>query len=109
MYIAINWVTYAFVDATAISGPAHVYNTSLASLETELPTTLVTANTLAPFACPSLKTAKVSAVSPDWLNTIIKVLSVITASLYLNSEAISTSTGILTNFSIAYFPITPAW
>ena len=29
-----------------------VYNTSLASLETELPTTLVTANTLAPFACP---------------------------------------------------------
>src|SRR5450756_964210 len=26
---AVNWVLYAFVDATAISGPAHVYSTCL--------------------------------------------------------------------------------
>ena len=50
-----------------------------------------------------------SAVSPDWDTTIINVLSVIIGSLYLNSDAISTSTGILANFSITVLPSKPAW
>ncbi len=99
---------YALVDATAISGPAHVYITSSASLAIELPTTFVTAIVLAPLALLSLNTANVSAVSPDWLNTITNVFSVIIGSLYLNSEAISVSTDILASFSITLLPITPA-
>ena len=40
-------------------------NTSSASLDTDEPTTFVIAKTLAPCFLLSLKTAKVSAVSPD--------------------------------------------
>ena len=49
-----------------------------------------------------------SAVSPDWEIKIHKVFSSIIGSLYLNSEAISTSVGILQSFSIAFFPLRPA-
>ena len=67
------------------------------------------ARTLAPCFLDTLRTAKVSAVSPDWDTTITKVLSVIIGSLYLNSEAISVSTDIFASFSIAYLPTRPAW
>ena len=52
--------------------------------------------------------ARVSRVSPDWLITISKVFLSINGSLYLNSDAISGSTGICANFSIAYLPTSPA-
>ena len=41
--------------------------------------------------------AKVSAVSPDWDIAITISLEVIIGFLYLNSDAYSTSTGILVN------------
>ena len=49
-----------------------------------------------------------SAVSPDWLTKIHNVFSSIIGFLYLNSDAIATSTGILAKSSIATFPINPA-
>ena len=49
-----------------------------------------------------------SAVSPDWDKKIHKVLSSTIGSLYLNSDAISTSVGILQSFSIEFFPVSPA-
>ena len=52
--------------------------------------------------------AIVSAVSPDCEMKIHKVFLSIIGSLYLNSEAISTVTGILQSFSIAIFPDSPA-
>ena len=42
------------------------------------------------------------------VTTIISVFSVINGSLYLNSEATSTSTGIFAIFSITVFPTNPA-
>ena len=80
-----------------------------ASLEIVLPTTFVTAKVLAPTSLAALSTAKVSAVSPDWLTEIINALSVINGALSLNSEAISTSTGIFACFYLTTFPINPAW
>ena len=85
-----------------------MYITLSASLEILLPTTLVIANVLAPIFFASLRTANVSAVSPDWLNVTISVLLVTIGFLYLNSDAIATSTGILAKSSIATFPINPA-
>ena len=97
------------VEATAISGPAHVYRTSCDSRAIELPTTLTMDNILEPFFFASLNANKVSIVSPDWLIIIVKFFSLINGSRYLNSEATSTSTGILHSFSIIYLPTTPAW
>ena len=85
-----------------------MYRTWSASLETVLPTTLVRATIVAPICLQFLRAAKVSAVSPDWLTTITKDLSVTSGFLYLNSDAISTSTGILANDSIKFFPTRPA-
>ncbi len=73
MHRETSWVVYALVDATAISGPAHVYSTSRASRATELPTTFVIARILAPRFRASLNAARVSAVSPDWLMIITSV------------------------------------
>ena len=52
--------------------------------------------------------AKVSAVSPDWDIAITISLEVIIGFLYLNSDAYSTSTGILVNSSITYSATNPA-
>ena len=57
---------------------------------------------LAPFSFDNFKAAIVSAVSPDWDKKIHKVLSSTIGSLYLNSDAISTSVGILQSFSIEF-------
>ena len=46
-----------------------------------------------------------SAVSPDWLMTNIIEPGLMMGSRYLNSEAYSTSTGILARASIRYFPM----
>ena len=51
------------------------------SLAIDEPTTLVIDKTLAPFSLASLRAAKVSAVSPDWLTIIIKVFSSTNGSL----------------------------
>ena len=52
--------------------------------------------------------AKVSAVSPDCDIAIITSSLLIIGFLYLNSEAYSTSTGILVKSSKIYSPINPA-
>ena len=98
--IVTSWVVYAFVEATAISGPAHVYITWSASRAIEEPTTFVIAKVFAPRRLDSLSAASVSLVSPDWLITIVSVCSSMIGSRYLNSEAISISTGIRANFSM---------
>ena len=69
------------------------------------PTTLQMPITVAPFLLASLIAARVSAVSPDCEIAITTVLGVIIGSLYLNSEAYSTSTGILAYSSIMYSPM----
>ena len=66
-------------------------------------------NTLAPFLLASRSASSVSAVSPDWLIAMKSVFSSTKGSLYLNSEATSTSTGIFTNFSKIFLPTSPAW
>ena len=99
---------YAFVEATAISGPARVYIEQSASLVIELPITFDIASVFAPFDFASFNAAIVSAVSPDWLIYIASVLSFTIGSLYLNSEAISTSTGILQSLSNIVFATNPA-
>ena len=54
----------------------------------------------APTFLALLIAAKVSAVSPDWLIAISKLLLFIVFSLYLNSEAYSTLTGLFRISSI---------
>ena len=56
------------------------------------------ANVFAPLDFESFKAAIVSAVSPDWLIKITNDFSSISGSLYLNSEAISTSVWIWQSF-----------
>ena len=101
-------VNKAFVDATAISGPAWVYKTASDSRGIVELFVLQIANTLPPAAFACRTAIKVSIVSPDWEIAIIKVLGSIIGSRYLNSLAISTSTGIFAHFSIAYFATIPA-
>ena len=62
-----------------------------ASLAIDDPITFVIAIVLAPLALASLRAAKVSRVSPDWLRSITIVFSSINGSEYLNSDAISVS------------------
>ena len=107
-YIIAICTIYAFVEATDISGPACVYTTISASLAIDEPLTLTIAIVSAPLCFASSKAAFVSAVSPDCDITIIRSPSPISGSLYLNSDAISTTTGTLTSFSITYFPTIPA-
>ena len=56
---------YAFVVATAISGPAQVYITLSASLAMELPTTFTIPRVLTPRSFAIRSAARESAVSPD--------------------------------------------
>ena len=56
----------------------------------------------------SLSAASVSAVSPDWLIPMTRVVGVSTGLRYRNSEAYSTVTGILAISSIMRAPISPA-
>ena len=71
------------------------------------PTALQIPYTKAPFSRASSMAANVSAVSPDCEMAITTSLGLITELRYLNSEAYSTSTGILQNVSIKYLPINP--
>ena len=73
MSSSTSCVLYAFVVATAISGPAQVYNTSSDSRAMELPTTFTTDRILAPRLLASRSAAMVSRVSPDWLMTMTSV------------------------------------
>ncbi|GBE40146.1 hypothetical protein BMS3Bbin09_00019 [bacterium BMS3Bbin09] len=66
------------------------------------------ASTLAPRRLASFKAASVSAVSPDWVITIIRLSLGIIGFLYLNSDAMSTSHGILAISSIMYLPTSAA-
>ena len=70
-------VVYAFVLATAISGPAQVYNTKSDKRARLEPNTFVTANVCALFSFESFNAAKVSAVSPDCETKMHKVFSLI--------------------------------
>ena len=78
------------------------------SLVIVLPTTLQIETILAPFFFASLNAANVSAVSPDWEIAINRTSLSTIGSLYLNSDAISTSTGSLTSSSIINLPTRPA-
>ena len=53
--------------------------------------------------------ARVSAVSPDWLTATKSQFFLKCIGRYLNSEAISTSTGILAKCSITYLATKAAW
>ena len=105
----VIWVVNALVEATPISGPAWVYAPEWVSLEIEDPTTLQTPKTNAPFFLASFIAAKVSAVSPDWEIAITMSLSLMTGFLYLNSDAYSTSTGILDKPSKIYSASYPSF
>ena len=72
------------------------------------PTTLQIPNTHAPAFFAILIAASVSAVSPDWDIAITISSGLIIGLRYLNSEAYSTSTGILAKSSIIYSPTKPA-
>eukprot|EP00835_Amoeboradix_gromovi_P000164 NODE_5_length_49639_cov_0.484336.p26 type:complete len:122 gc:universal NODE_5_length_49639_cov_0.484336:48797-48432(-) len=61
---AINWEVNAFVDATAISGPALIWTPQWVSLLMVDPTTLVTPTHKAPLSKQYLNANIVSAVSP---------------------------------------------
>ena len=63
------------MEATAISGPAQVYSTSSDSLAMVLPTTLTMDKMRQPLLLAMRRAAKVSAVSPDWLMMMTRVLS----------------------------------
>ena len=59
---------------------------------------------LAPFFFARRRAARVSAVSPDWDIAMKRSSLPIIGSLYLNSEATSTVTGIPACLSMMYFP-----
>ena len=60
----MNWLVYALVEATPISGPAFMWIPQLVSLLIELPTVFVTPTHKAPLFLQYLKAFNVSAVSP---------------------------------------------
>ena len=101
-------VVKALVEATPISGPACVYAPAFVSLAIVDPTTLHTPKTKAPLDFANLIAASVSAVSPDCDIAITTSFSVITGLRYLNSDAYSTSTGILAKSSKIYSATKPA-
>ena len=101
-------VVNAFVDATPISGPAWVKITPSASRASVLPRTLQIERVYAPFFFASFIAAIVSAVSPDCETSMSKSFLERIGSLYLNSEAISVSTGILRFDSKICLPIIQA-
>ena len=74
----------------------------------EDPTTLQTPKTKAPLDFANLMAASVSAVSPDCEMAMMTSFSVMIGFLYLNSEAYSTSTGILAKSSKMYSATKPA-
>ena len=96
------------VAATPISGPALV-KMHWHSLVMLLPSALTIPSFWLPFDPASLIAARVSAVSPDCVIAITRSPQSMIGSVYLNSDAISTSTGILANRSITYLPKSPAW
>ena len=55
-----------------------------------------------PFSLASLRAARLSAVSPDWLMIITRLSLTRVIFLYLNSDASSTLTGIDVKSSITY-------
>lgn len=63
---AVTWEVKAFVDATAISGPAWVSRTASDSREIVEPGVLTTATTFAPCSRAWQIAWIVSMVSPDW-------------------------------------------
>ena len=98
-----SWQVNAFVDATPISIPANIGNEQSLSREIELSDTLVKDTIFFALPVQYLRAAKVSAVSPDWLTKIASVFFLIGGSRYLNSDAISISTGIRAISSNQYF------
>ena len=96
------------MEATPISGPAWVYIPESVSLEIDDPTTLQIPKINAPLSFASLRAAIVSAVSPDWDMGMMTSSFSMMGSLYLNSDAYSTSVGIRVIFSKRYSPTKPA-
>ena len=85
-----------------------MYAPESVSLDIDDPTTLQIPNTKAPLFFASFIAARVSAVSPDCEIAITTSLFPITGFLYLNSDAYSTSTGILAKSSKIYSATNPA-
>ena len=73
------------------------------------PTTLTMDRILAPSFLAWRKAAMVSRVSPDWLMTMTRVRSPTIGSIYRNSEARATSTGMRVTRSRLYLPTIPTW
>ena len=99
---------YAFVVATAISGPASLYRTVSDSFARLEPGTLTMEDVFTPISFAYLSAARVSAVSPDWEMSMSTVFFATAGMRYLNSLAVSTLTGIRASFSMTYFPTIPA-
>ena len=100
-YITEICAVYALVEATAISGPASVWIYISAWRAMAEYFTFTTASVFAPFCLASSMPALVSAVSPLWETTITRSPSPTMGSIYRNSEATSTVTGILASPSMA--------
>ena len=98
----------ALVEATPISGPTCMYVPVSDSLAIELPTPFTMPYTKAPCDLACCMAARVSAVSPDCEMATTTSSGSMTGSLYLNSLAYATSTGILQKCSSSCLPIKPA-
>ena len=72
--VSLLLAKYAFVDATAISGPASVYITSSVVIAIELSLTFTIPKVWQPCFLAFLIHARVSAVSPDWDIAMTNVL-----------------------------------
>ena len=100
-----SWLVKPFVEATLISGPASIGMTRSLSLAIELSETLTIEIIFSTFPRQYLSAANVSAVSPDWLTNMARVFLLIGGLRYRNSDAISTSTGILATCSNQYLAV----
>src|SRR5580765_6469488 len=79
-YRAVSCAVNALVEATQISGPAWVMIVPAASRVIIEPTTLQMASVLDPLALASRWAAMVSAVSPDWVISMVRVSGVMMGS-----------------------------
>ena len=98
----------ALVEATPISGPECVYAPPLLILAMDDPTAFTIPKIIAPCSLALSIATNVSAVSPLWEIAMMISPLLTTGFLYLNSDAYSTSTGILQSSSIMYSATKPA-
>jgi len=99
----VNWVIYVLVAATPISGPALVYITCWASLVAVLPTTFTIAKVWGLFIRYFESLQCICSFSRLCIINITNVFSSKEFDEYSNSEANTTSVGLLVKFQKRYF------